>query len=238
MNKVESARIVKAHSARDLGGEVSYNYEDLQQRCENYLAEVRQQTRQMIESAAVEAEQLRQKAIEEGRRAGFQQGLQQADEEIERRSTLRAEKKAAEQLQTALPAIREAVDEFEKERDRWLSHWEESLIALSVAIAEKVLRHHLQLRPELATNMLADVLQLLAGHPRVTIRLHPDDLALLGTPANDVITSMSGCSEVVVIEDDAISRGGCLLETQYSTIDARIETQLERITAELLQSGQ
>lgn len=58
----------------------------------------------------------------------------------------------------------------------------------------------------------------------LTIRLHPDDLALL-RDGNET----SGPNLVHWTADDAIALGGCLVDTPMGRYDARLETQLTKL---------
>ena len=44
----------------------------------------------------------------------------------------------------------------------------------------------------------------------------------------------TACGEAELVYDETITPGGCQIETQHGAIDARMETQLERIASELL----
>ena len=237
MTAAETTRILKASALRGLGSKIVFNYDDLRQRCEEYIEQTRAQTRQMLVAAQREAEEIRHRAFEEGRETGRRDGLSQADVEIEQRAGEQAEQKAREMLRTTIPALQAAAEEIALERDRWLAHWESSAVGLAAAIAEKLLRHELNRQPDVITDLLRETLELAAGSPSIRLRLHPDDLQLLGEQAEDVVRSMASCGDAELSPDLAISRGGCVIETRHGIIDAKLETQLQRITSELLQQN-
>ena len=85
--------------------------------------------------------------------------------------------------------------------------------------------------------MLAEALQLAAGETRIQIRLNPSDLERMGTNPVEQIIAQSGCAEAVTIADPQLVEGDCILETKHGSIDARLETLLNRITNELLDEG-
>ena len=58
----------------------------------------------------------------------------------------------------------------------------------------------------------------------------------LGRQATEVVRALAACGEAEIVADNSLTRGGCLIETQHGQIDARIETVLDRIVAELLES--
>ncbi len=230
----ESTRLLKANSARGLGSKVAFNYDDLRRRCDEHIQQVRRQTRQMIEDAITEADSIHHQALDEAKQSGRREGLRQAEEEIQKRAQELAERMTAEQLRTTLPAMHSAAEALSLERDRWLAEWESAAIRLSVTIAEKLIRHELSIKPEISSETLFKTLELAAGQPQIKLRMHPDDLKLLGNHPEEVIRSMAACGDAAFVADETISRGGCVIETDHGIIDARLETQLERITVELL----
>lgn len=61
------------------------------------------------------------------------------------------------------------------------------------------------------------------------IHLHPDDTALIREYLGEQVAHMGHR----LIEDDAISRGGCLIEASGSELDATVETRWKRILSNL-----
>ena len=219
---------------RELRARVAFNYDDFRQRCDEHANKIRTETQQLIESARLQAGAIRQRAVDEGKEAGRVQGFSAARSEIEQKARELAEQIAAERLQTALPALQAAVDAVLKERELWIGKWESIAVRLSAAIASKLLRRELEIRPEGSAKMLREVLVLAAGSQKIRLRIHPRDAEHLGTNAHDAVRTLASCGEAELIYDETITPGGCQIETQHGTIDALLETQLERIASELL----
>lgn len=234
MATAEPQRVLKADAVRELKTKIAFNYEDIRRRCDDYLAEVGRQARQTIEQARREADAIRRRALEEGRRLGHAEGLRQGQGEIEQQAKQLADQLASETLRTAFPALQAAVDAVEREREQWLAEWESLAVRLSVAIAEKLVRHQIEIQPQLVAGILSQALELAVGTQRITVRMHPLDIEQLGEHAEHVIRCMASCLEAELQGDETVSRGGCLIETQHGRIDATLETRLDRITSELL----
>lgn len=235
MSSVESQRLLKAENNRALGMKVAFNYEDFRNSCDTYLQQAKEEGRKIIEAALQEAEAIRHQAGEEARQYGYTEGTQEADEKIDRRAKQLATQRVAEQLGTILPTINAVAQSLEKERDQWLINWETNAIQLCVGIAEKVLRTKLRTTPEIANKLILETIQQLSGQANITIRINPTDKQNLGEHAEKVVENAAACGAVTLVADAEISSGGCLIETQRGVIDAQIETQLERIAAELIQ---
>lgn len=226
-----AARIVKAHSVRDIPVRPAFNFVDLKQEADSVISQAQRVADEMLASARQQIELERQQAVTDGR----EEGLRQAQEQIHRQATDIANERLGDQLQTALPALKSAAESLQAERDRWLIRWEQTAIKVGVAIAEKLLKSQIAARPDLGSGMIADALRLAAGQPRVTVYLHPGDLAAWGDQAPRIVESLTACADSTLVADPGISRGGCRIETTHGEIDARVETMLERLASELVE---
>ena len=234
MAVADSSRVLKAHEPRGQSTAVAFNLDDLRQRGDEYIAQIKQQAQKMIAEARAEAEALRQQASDEGRHEGYQTGLREAQRQIEQQVEAAAEARTAERLQHTLPLLEHAIAAVELERDRWIAHWETSAIKLSLTIAERILRQQLDHHPDFGTHMVAEALQLAAGSPRLHLRLHPLDVTHIQTCGQDIVQRLIPLGSLTFVPDERLSRGECLIETEHGVIDARLKTQLDRILHELL----
>lgn len=230
----ESQRLLKANAVRELGSRVAYDFADLQQQGETYLADVRRQAQSMVLAARQEAEGIRQTAYREAKEEGRRDGLTESARLIEEQATRLVEQRMEERVAATLPALTAIAETLRQEKDAWLNRWEQAAIHIAVAIAEKILHCQLNVQPELAAPMITEALRLAAGHPQLRIHLHPDDLSQLGSQAEDVVKTVSACAEATLVPEANFSRGGCRIETRHGEIDARLETMLARIAEELL----
>ncbi|QDT27445.1 flagellar assembly protein H [Gimesia panareensis] len=238
MAELETTKLLKAESFRALGSKVAYSFNDIEKRCEDYILKVRDQTRQMILDAQQEAEQLKQTAYQEAR----QQGLDSAQQELEALVQARAEELASQMVQeklgTVYPAMQQAVEGLHQERVNWRQVWDASAVEICLGIAEKLIRHEINAKPESVRPMMSEALKLASGAQQIRFRLNPIDVEHLGQNTKNFISNLTGCQDCEIIEDETISPGGCLIETQHGTIDATLETQLERISEELIIQNQ
>ncbi len=231
----ESSRLIKARVARNLTSATTFNFEDLRRQCDEYIEDARRQGQELLAQAAATAADMRRQAREEGLAAGQREGLAAVQHLIDARAAELAGRQTQEQLQTVLPAFQSVVQALEAERDRWLADWETAAVKLGAAIAERILRHELARRPALCQEVVREALQLAAGQPHVELHLHPQDLELLQQSGEEAVGLFASVGQAKFVPDACLSRGGCLIETQHGVIDARLETQLARITRELLE---
>jgi flagellar biosynthesis/type III secretory pathway protein FliH len=187
-----------------------------------YLGKVRSEADSIIKQARQEAAGIRAQATEEGRKAAFQAAEGQLKSKID------------EQLVSLIPALKQAVTQILDARQSWQRHWEQHALRVAAAIASRVVRRQIERVPLITLDLVREALQLASGSERITLRLHPDDRAALGEQADKLIGELGSLADVRVQEDPSIGRGGCRVDTEFGSIDQQLETQLARITAELL----
>ena len=108
------------------------------------------------------------------------------------------------------------------------------LIALAAKMAERIVRRELVTpSPAISEAWLTEALTLAAGSSDLTVRLAPIDYEHLRGHAERLAESVGGLGEARFVSDEAISPGGCRVETRHGAIDQQLETQLDRLTEEL-----
>jgi flagellar assembly protein FliH len=159
-----------------------------------------------------ELEAIEQQAREEGHAAGHAQGLAEAREMMQQRM-----QRLDALLESAARPLR-GMDELV----------ELELTRLAMTVARQVISHELRTAPDLvveAVRQAALALPSASGHLRV--RLHPDDLSLLRSL--DMVES-----HWQLLPDNGLQRGDCLLESERSRLDARVETRLAAVVDAVL----
>jgi len=197
--------------------------------------------RLLLEEARAEAERLRDEAQAEGYAAGLAIAQDHLAREVERRarelaselaSELAAEQArelAEQEFGSLLANVGELVSALRQQQAELATRWEHELTLLAAQMAERLIGAELARRPQGAIPLVREAVALAAGLPQLVLRLHPDDLTLLTGPGHPRLVP-SGCE---VIPDPGLQRGGCVVELEGGEIDARIETRLARIVAEL-----
>jgi flagellar assembly protein FliH len=100
----------------------------------------------------------------------------------------------------------------------------------AVALARQVVRSELAARPEQVAAVAEEALEtLLLSARHVTVRVHPDDHALVAQGAAETLAARGAR----LLPDAAVTRGGCLVESDIGIIDASIETRWRRAAAAL-----
>jgi flagellar assembly protein FliH len=180
------------------------------------------QAAEMIERARSEAESLLAQAraeIEAVEREARQRGRQQAQEEVELEMAAELERLAG-----LLTCARE-------ERLRVMADHESALVDLAVEIAGRLVRAELQLDRQAIVRIAQEALETAATTETLQLHLCPDDAAWLG----ERMSAAWRAEGVVLVANETIEPGGCLLVTAHGRVDARLGSRLGEIRAALAQ---
>ncbi len=167
----------------------------------------------IMAEARAEAEEKVQEAYAEGLRRGEEAGRERFDESL-------AECEAA--LQQAGRAILEAQTEF-------IESLEPQVVSVIEAIAFRILRRESTTDPELVKTMAREALTCLTGQEQLLVRVNPQDAQALRDHRVDLLSEIEGIDHFEIIDDDSVSPGGCVTESDRAHIDARFESQLKEI---------
>jgi len=230
----QRAKVLKSVIVGEMLEADHFNYEDLRARCENYLESVRDQTREMLTQAQQKAEQVRLRAKEQGHQEGYLQGLKEAEQKNTQQLQQQAEQLAQKKLQTVLPLLQQASQEIGHERQACLSRWESQAVELVQAITEKIIHRSLPQDPEIVKERVEEVLKLTVGNSQIVIRIAEQDLESLEPYRESILATLSQQAQVKLVGEAGFTSGDIVVSTEHGEVDARIETQLERIAEELL----
>jgi flagellar assembly protein FliH len=109
---------------------------------------------------------------------------------------------------------------------------EEELTWLTTEIARRLIRRELRSSPGEIVAVVRQAVNLLpVASAGVQVCLHPDDAQLIRE-----VLSLGRDDEPVwrIVEDQTLSRGGCVVNTELSRIDATVEKRLGAVIASVL----
>lgn len=111
------------------------------------------------------------------------------------------------------------------------------LRTLAVRIAERILDRELTVNPDAIADIVAAALRQ-AGAPRdIVLRVHPDDLKALERGRPRLVERAQRAQALQFRSDPSVGRGGCIVESELGTVDARLNVQLEAIERALRGGG-
>lgn len=192
------------------------------------------QADQILKKAQDEARQIAHNSSKRGHEEGHKQGLVDG----QRKGLEAGRKEALDQHLPAFQALQlqwtQALNTFIDSRAGLLTETRLDVLRLALAIAERVVFRTIELDPTVIEDQMAEALSLLARRSAVTIRINPGDMEQAQTVLPELVARMHQCEHATLVADESLTSGGCMIQAGTTTIDASIETQLDRIVAALL----
>lgn len=171
--------------------------------------EAKSAAKQIVEAA----EQKRQEIIDDANRQRdevFAKAVADAQAEVAAKATeelARAKMQAGQMLQAA----------------------EGQLIELALSIASKIVGRDLQRDPELVAEIAATAIENARAAKAMVLRVNPKDGALLREKRPKLMELIGRTVELAIRDDSDVEVGGCIIQTEFGTIDAQLKTQFEML---------
>ncbi|MFV8833605.1 flagellar assembly protein FliH [Aquisalimonas sp.] len=187
------------------------------------MPEIQLPTEEEVEAIREEA---RQAGFAEGRDAGYAEGEREAQAASEK-AAKKIEKEQRQRLKTLDRLIRAQARPLEQLDDEV----QDQLLSLVLTLARQVIRRELQMQPGEILGVIRESVALLPLAERdVTVRVHPEDHRFL----QELLGEESDERAWTLVDDPALSRGGCVVQAQRARVDASLETRLAQLASQLL----
>ena len=208
---------------------------------EQRAAEITRAAERRAQEMAQESRRAATAAFESEQQRGFQQGLEEgraAGQEEMRAAAVaaatRLREEAKRDLDHLIASLEAAIGQIESERRTLLAEAESGLLEVAVAIGRRVCALATRESSAPALPLVRELLSGLRNRVDVELHINPAERDLLEAAASELLAVVGRTNHVTMLADPDVPRGGAVLVSREGTIDATIETQLDRIAAALL----
>jgi flagellar assembly protein FliH len=200
-------------------GEAMSLKREAQDEADRIIAEAKEEAAR-IEADSRQAFDVERKDAEEsgraaGREAGFAEGKAEVDRLIERSHTV--------------------LERAQDKRAEILAESEQEIIDLVLLIARKVIKVISENQRNVIISNVVQALRKVKGRGNIIIRVNMADVKLSTDHIKDFIKMVEGAKSIQVIEDSTVDQGGCIIETDFGEVDARISSQLAELENKILE---
>lgn len=187
------------------------------------LAKAREEASEILQSAEDEKEQYKEAGYHDGFRQGFEEGYQAGYEQIKN------------DLDNLFHNFKREVDKVQMLLDHQVQGLELKIIKLSSDIAAKIIRRQVRLKPEIVLDQIENILHQMSRVKSLAIRVNPGDISMAQETEEHFLQLTQGIDHIEFVADHSLEPGGCIIETNSGGMDASIQTQLDLITAILME---
>jgi type III secretion protein L len=165
------------------------------------------EARRKAEQIIADAQAQSEQVLSEAQEAGRQQGLAEVSEQL-----VRAKIQAGEIL----------------------AQNESDVIALACKVAEKIIGRDIERDPQALVELCATAVENVRSAKSVVLRVNPKAAAFLRERRKEVMDLIGRTVDLAIKEDPEIDKVGCIIQTEFGTIDAQLRTQLDMLEQVLL----
>jgi flagellar biosynthesis/type III secretory pathway protein FliH len=209
---------------------------DIEREAAFIVAGAETQARRLITEAEARARVIAQQHETDAGKRGFAAGRQQGFEQAQREARETARREARDRITALTDALTAAIHEYEAAKHGLLAAAESGLVALALAIARRVCKIEAARTVDVTTANVRALLQLVQHQGDLELHVNPAQCELLAELAPAVADELGKAGHVRVVPDPSVAPGGGRIVAGAGIIDARIETQLDRLAAALCQA--
>jgi len=152
---------------------------------------------------------------DKGNEDGYKEGRQEANRLIERLHVI--------------------IDKTLDRRQAILDETEQQIVELVLLISRKVVKVISENQRSVVMQNVLQALRRVKGRGDVTIRVNLADVELTAEHTKDFMQAVESVKNITVAEDSSVEKGGCIIETDFGAIDARISSQLNELETKILE---
>ncbi len=215
---IEESKEEEAEEIQEPGPSVIEDAEAAKQRAEEILEEARLEAQKILEDAKAQCDKMWKGALEEGRKAGYEEG----------------QKESALEREQALSEFRQEMSELiksvEREKTVILEKYQDDLKNIALAVAEKVIHTSLKSSETVIHRMIIAATDKLKKTEWAKIYISKAETELAMSADTEFLNALSHLSDhVKIVSMDNEEEGVCIIELPDEIIDASVSTQLENI---------
>jgi flagellar assembly protein FliH len=172
--------------------------------------------------AAAAAEAIARVAREQSEARGYEAGMAKAQADMQGRIADLDER--VRRLDSLLQFIGRPLLELDADVEK-------ILLQLTLTIGKQLARRELRIDPAQVIAIIRESLQELPTAAReIRVHLHPEDASIV----RERLTAPVNERAWTIVEDPTMARGGCIVRTETSRIDARLESRINTVIANAL----
>ncbi|MCT1576278.1 flagellar assembly protein FliH [Oceanobacillus kimchii] len=181
-----------------------------------------QETKEKIATAQAQWQEEKKKLMKETKQVGYRDGYEHGKQE------------GYDSYKEKLIEVNNIVDATIKDYHSELDKSTETILGLSVLVAERIIENQLTEHPSQFLNIVKAAVHDIKGQPKVSIILHPTNYELVSTHKTELQRIIGKDSKLAIYVNEDLKETDCLIEHPFGQIEANIDSQLTKIREALM----
>lgn len=175
-----------------------------------------------IETRALEKlKTIQEQSYQEGYKLGFDEGEKRSFEE------------SLKLIQDRVSEMSQIISSLKNMKKDMMSFNESHLVQLLFHMASKLAQNHLEYDHQPLVEVIKQAVELAQGEEEVLIHLSEKQMAFVENLQSQKKVEFDFLDKVKLISNPDIAPGGCIIETNYGEVDARVEQRVEKLWSNL-----
>ena len=192
---------------------------DAEQAASKIIEDAKLEAERIIQEANVEKENIKATAYQDGYNEGHEQGFMEGQNEVNR----------------LVERVHKIVESVMVRREEILCETEQQIVELVLLMTRKVVKIISENQKTVVLSNVLAALKKIRTRGNITLRVNTEDLKLTTAHVDEFIKRIENVNGISVIEDSSVDRGGCIVETDFGAIDARISSQLAELESKIME---
>lgn len=192
---------------------------DAEKEAQDIVNKAQAEAHEIIAKAHSEENEIRdsayRKGYDEGQKSGYNDGQSELNRLIER--------------------VHKIVESVMNRREEILRDTEQQIVDLVILMTRKIVKIISENQKGVVLSNVLSALKKVKTRCSVIIRVNIEDLKLTSEHTGEFIKRVEAVQGITVIEDSSVDKGGCVVETDFGAIDARIASQLGELENKILE---
>lgn len=192
---------------------------DAEKEAQDIVNKAQAEAQEIIAKAHSEENEIRdsayRKGYDEGQKSGYNDGQSELNRLIER--------------------VHKIVESVMNRREEILRDTEQQIVDLVILMTRKIVKIISENQKGVVLSNVLSALKKVKTRCSVIIRVNIEDLKLTSEHTGEFIKRVEAVQGITVIEDSSVDKGGCIVETDFGAIDARIASQLGELENKILE---
>ncbi len=192
---------------------------DAEKEAQDIVNKAQAEAQEIIAKAHSEENEIRdsayRKGYDEGQKSGYNDGQSELNRLIER--------------------VHKIVESVMNRREEILRDTEQQIVDLVILMTRKIVKIISENQKGVVLSNVLSALKKVKTRCNVIIRVNIEDLKLTSEHTGEFIKRVEAVQGITVIEDSSVDKGGCVVETDFGAIDARIASQLGELENKILE---
>ena len=192
---------------------------DAEAEAEKIIQNAHLEAQKIIQEAHAEEARIQEEAAKAGEAQGVEEGYKAGHEEVNR----------------LIARLHKIVESVMTRREEILKDTEQQIVDLVILMTRKIVKIISENQKGVVLSNVLAALKKVKTRGNVTIRVNLDDYKTTTEHKAEFIRRVENIQGITVLEDSSVDKGGCIVETDFGAIDARIASQLGELENKILE---